>query len=265
MSVPLSFAFSTCPNDTFAFHALVHGLVPAPAVAPHLDDIEALNLRAVSGEAEATKISLAAYLHQRDRYALLRAGGAAGFGVGPIVIGREKREVGGRVAIPGTTTTAALLLRLLGEFEMVPMRFDQVEDAVLRGDADCGVLIHEGRFTYQAKGLVLLKDLGQFWEAKMKCPLPLAGIAIRRDLVDRADEFDKALRASVDYAFANPAASKDYVREHAQEMDATVTQRHIDLYVNQYTQALDEPAVERFFEIAEQHGFCKPSRERIFV
>ena len=96
MSGPLSFAFSTCPNDTFAFHALVHGLVPSPAVVPHLDDIEALNLRAVSGEAEATKISLAAYLHQRDRYALLRAGGAAGFGVGPIVIARENR--GGRRA-----------------------------------------------------------------------------------------------------------------------------------------------------------------------
>jgi 1,4-dihydroxy-6-naphthoate synthase len=270
MSAPLNFAFSTCPNDTFAFHALVHGFVPSPAIVPHLDDIEALNLRAVSGEAEATKISLAAYLHQRDRYALLRAGGAAGFGVGPIVIAREGREVGGRVAIPGTTTTAALLLRLLesemkAKFETVPMRFDQVEDAVLRGEADCGVLIHEGRFTYQAKGLALLRDLGQFWEAKMKCPLPLAGIAIRRDLMDRAAEFDKALRASVDYAFAHPKASREYVREHAQEMDVTVTQRHIDLYVNQYTQALDESAVERFFEIAEQHGFCKPSRERIFA
>ncbi len=262
---PLSFAFSTCPNDTFAFHALVHGLVPAPAVRPHLDDIEALNLRAASGEAEATKISLAAYLHQRDRYALLRAGGAAGFGVGPIVIARETREVGGRVAIPGTTTTAALLLRLLGDFEIAPMRFDQIEDAVLRGDADCGVLIHEGRFTYQAKGLVLLTDLGQFWEEKMKCPLPLAGIAIRRDLMDRAAEFDKALRASVDYAFANPSASKEYVRQHAQEMDATVTQRHIDLYVNKYTQALDESAVERFFEVAERQGLCKLSGERIFV
>jgi 1,4-dihydroxy-6-naphthoate synthase len=174
------------------------------------------------------------------------------------------------VAIPGTTTTAALLLRLLesemkGNFETVPMRFDQIEDAVLRGDADCGVLIHEGRFTYQAKGLVLVHDLGAFWEEKMKCPLPLAGIAIRRDLMDRAAEFDRALRASVDYAFANPAASKEYVREHAQEMDATVTQRHIDLYVNQYTQALDERAAERFFEIAERHGFCEPSPERIFV
>lgn len=262
---PLSFAFSTCPNDTFAFHALVHGLVPGPAIEPHMDDIEALNLRAESGEAEATKISLAAYLHQRDRYAMLRAGGAAGYGVGPIVIAKTQREVGGRVAIPGNTTTAALLLRLLGKFETVAMRFDQIEDAVLRGDADCGVLIHEGRFTYQQKGLVLLRDLGEFWERKMQCPLPLAGIAIRRDLLGRASEFDAALRASVDYAFAHPDASRDYVKQHAQEMDPAVAQRHIDLYVNHYTQALDESAVERFFAIAEEHGFCRPSDQPIFA
>ena len=263
--MPLNFAFSTCPNDTFAFHALVHGLVPGPAIVPHMDDIEALNLRAAAGHAEATKISLAAYLQLRDRFALLRAGGAAGFGVGPIVISRTQREVGGRVAIPGNTTTAALLLRLLGKFETVPMRFDQVEDAVLRGDADCGVLIHEGRFTYQQKGLVLLRDLGQFWEEKMQCPLPLAAIAIRRDLLHLAPQFDAALRASVDYAFAHPEASREYVHQYAQEMDPTVAQRHIDLYVNHYTQALDESAVERFFKIAEEQGLCPKSSEPIFA
>jgi len=263
--VPLSFAFSTCPNDTFAFHALVHGLVPGPAIEPHMDDIEALNIRAQQGVAEATKISLAAYLHLRDQYALLRAGGAAGFGVGPIVVSRTPGKVRGKVAIPGVTTTAALLLRLFGEFETVPMRFDQIEDAVLRGDADCGVLIHEGRFTYQEKGLVLLQDLGQFWEEKMRCPLPLAAIAIRRDMLDQAREFDSALRASVDYAFAHPDASKEYVKLHAQEMDPTVAQRHIDLYVNGYTQALDESAVERFFEIAEAQGLCTKSSEPIFA
>src|SRR4051794_36839174 len=106
MASALNFAFSTCPNDTFAFHALVHGLVPGPTIVTHMDDIEALNLRAESGEAEATKISLAAYLHLRDKYALLRAGGAAGFGVGPILIAKSQREVGGRIAIPGNTTTA---------------------------------------------------------------------------------------------------------------------------------------------------------------
>ena len=138
------------------------------------------------------------------------------------------RTVGGRVAIPGERTTAALLLRLLGRFETVPMRFDRIEQAVLRGDVDCGVLIHEGRFTYQAKGLALLADLGAVWEERMKCPLPLAAIAIRRDLAAlHGSEVDRALRASVEYAFAHPDASREYVAAHAQEMDpAVVAQAH---------------------------------------
>ena len=248
----VNFAFSPCPNDTFAFHALVHGLVPGLRVEPHLDDIEALNQRAARGESELTKLSIPAYARLRDRYVLLRAGGAAGFGVGPIIVARSAREVGGRVAIPGQLTTAALLLRLLGRFDTVAMRFDQIEDAVLGGDVDCGVLIHEGRFTYEAKGLALIADLGSIWEQRMQCPLPLAGIAIRRDLADRfAADADRALRASVDYAFAHPDASRDYVAAHAREMDPDVTARHIKLYVNDYTRALDQRAVQRMLEWAD--------------
>jgi len=249
----LNFAFSSCPNDTFAFHALVHGLVPGPRVEPHLDDVEALNARAERGEAEITKISIAAYPRIRDRYALLRAGGAAGFGVGPIVVARSAGSIGGRVAIPGERTTAALLLKLLGRFQTVPMRFDQIESAVLRGGVDCGVLIHEGRFTYQSKGLTLLQDLGTVWETRMKCPLPLAAIAIRRDLVaGHGPEIDRALRASVEYAFAHPDASREYVSAHAQEMDAAVAAKHIHLYVNNYTVALDERAVLALLDFAQQ-------------
>ena len=245
----LNFAFSPCPNDTFAFHALVHSLVPGPRVVAHIDDVEALNARAERGEAEVTKISIAAYERIRDRYALLRAGGAAGFGVGPIVVSRTARDVGGRIAIPGTRTTAALLLNLLGRFETAPMRFDQIEHAVISGDVDCGVLIHEGRFTYQAKGLTLLEDLGAVWEARMKRPLPLAAIAIRRDLATtNGTEVDKALRASVEFAFAHPEASKEYVAQHAQEMDASVVAKHIQLYVNDYTVALDEQAVHALLD-----------------
>lgn len=241
----LDFGFSSCPNDTFAFHALVHGAVPGPAVVPFIDDVEALNARAELGHAEVTKISIAAYPRIRSRYALLRAGGAAGFGVGPIVVARSARDVGGRVAIPGERTTAALLLRLLGTFETVPMRFDQIEAAVLRGDVDCGVLIHEGRFTYQGKGLTLVADLGSVWEQRMQCPLPLAAIAIRRDLVaTMAASIDAALRASVEYAFAHPEASQAYVAAHAQEMSPDVVRRHIELYVNRYTVELDERAVQ---------------------
>ncbi len=257
---PLNFAFSSCPNDTFAFHALVHGLVQGPRVVPHIDDVEALNARAERGDAEVTKISLAAYERIRDRYALLRAGGAAGFGVGPIVVARTPRKVGGRIAIPGERTTAALLLHLLGRFDRVPMRFDQIEDAVIRGDVDCGVLIHEGRFTYQAKGLTLLADLGAVWEERMQCPLPLAAIAIRRDLAAAyGAETDRALRSSVEHAFAHPDASRDYVASHAQEMDPAVVAKHIGLYVNDYTLALDEPAVHALLDWSRQHAPA-PSR-----
>lgn len=252
---PLNFAFSPCPNDTFAFHALVHGLVPGIRVAPFLDDIEALNARAERGEAEVTKISLPAYGRIRNRYRLLRTGGAAGFGVGPLVVARLPRDVGGRIAIPGERTTGALLLRLLGQFETVAMRFDRIADAVAQGDVDCGVLIHEGRFTYQAKGLVQIADLGAIWEERMACPLPLAGIAIRRDLdAEFGERIDQALRASVEYAFAHPDASRDYVATHAQEMAPDVQARHINLYVNEYTLALDERAVRRLLDWGAELG-----------
>jgi 1,4-dihydroxy-6-naphthoate synthase len=251
----LNFAFSSCPNDTFAFHALVHGLVPGPHVVTHIDDVEALNARAERGEAEVTKISIAAYGLIRDRYALLHSGGAAGFGVGPIVVARSPRPVGGRVAIPGTRTTAALLLNLLGRFDAVPMRFDRIEDAVLEGTVDCGVLIHEGRFTFEAKGLTLLADLGAIWEERMQCPLPLAAIAIRRDLAaDHGLAMDRALRASVEYAFSHPDASRAYVAQHAQEMNASVIAKHIGLYVNDYTLALDERAVHTLLAWAHEQG-----------
>lgn len=263
---PLNFAFSSCPNDTFAFHALVHSLVPGPRVVPHIDDVEALNARAEKGDAEVTKISIAAYGRIRGRYALLRAGGAAGFGVGPIVVARTVRKAGGRIAIPGERTTAALLLRLLGRFETVPMRFDQIEGAVLRGDVDCGVLIHEGRFTYEAKGLALLADLGAIWEERMKCLLPLAAIAIRRELAaSRGAEVDRALHASVEYAFAHPVVSRDYVAAHAQEMDPSVIAQHIGLYVNDYTLALDERAVHTLLEFAREEGFNAPAPDRLPV
>jgi 1,4-dihydroxy-6-naphthoate synthase len=224
-------------------------------VVPHIDDVEALNMRAERGEAEVTKISIAAYGRIRDRYVLLRAGGAAGFGVGPIVVARTDRPVGGRVAIPGERTTAGLLLHLLGRFDTVPMRFDQIEQAVISGAVDCGVLIHEGRFTFQGKGLTLLADLGAVWEERMKTPLPLAAIAIRRDLAaNRGGEIDRAIRSSVEYAFAHPDASREYVAAHAQEMDPSVVAKHIALYVNDYTISLDEHAVHALLEWAQQLG-----------
>jgi 1,4-dihydroxy-6-naphthoate synthase len=260
----VDFGFSSCPNDTFAFHALVHELVGEIRVNPHIDDIEALNVRAAADGAEVTKVSIAAYGRGlRDRYVLLRAGGAAGYGVGPIIVARDARDIGGRVAIPGEGTTANLLLRLLGRFDSVAMRFDQIEDAVRRGDVDCGVLIHEGRFTYQRKGLTLLADLGTVWEERMQSPLPLAAIAIRRDLAATlAPVVDRALRLSVEYAFSHPDASRDYVASLAREMDPDVTRRHIDLYVNDYTVHLDEVAVRKMLAWGEAERMfpaCDPA------
>src|SRR5262249_17510382 len=209
----LSLSISPCPNDTFVFCAM------ASRYNLTLDDVESLNRRAEHGEFDVTKISVAAFGNIRSEYALLRAGGAAGFGMGPLLVARAERKPGGRVAIPGERTTAALLLRLLGEFETVSMRFDLIADAVLSGAADCGVLIHEGRFTYQEKGLLMLADLGEVWEQQMHCPLPLGAVAIRRSLgPEVARRVDKEIRESLLSARAKPDECAAFIRRHAQEM-----------------------------------------------
>ena len=242
----LSLAISPCPNDTFIFCGM------ADRYRLVLDDVEALNQGAEAGAFDIVKISVAAYGRIRERYALLRAGGAAGFGVGPLLVAASPRPPGGRIAIPGARTTAAMLLRLVGDFETVPMRFDRIEDAVLSGEVDCGVIIHEGRFTYAAKGLTKLADLGEVWEAKMKSPLPLGAIAIRRELgADTARRVDAEIRTSLDAAWAAPEACAAFVRAHAQEMAPDVIQQHIDLYVNDYTMNLDEAAVEQLVALSE--------------
>lgn len=256
----LSLAISPCPNDTFVFCGM------ADRYRLTLDDVEALNGCAERGEFDVTKISVAAYGRVREKYALLRAGGAAGFGVGPVLVAAVPRAPGGRVAVPGERTTAALLLRLLGEFETVPMRFDRIEDAVLGGEVDCGVLIHEGRFTYERKGLVLLADLGQVWEERMGSPLPLGAVAIRRDLgSDLAQKVDEEIRDSLRRSRFAPHECAEFVRRHAREMDPDVIRRHIALYVNDYTLALDAPAVERLISLGEEHGLYAPSRQPVFA
>ncbi|MFN2385092.1 MAG: MqnA/MqnD/SBP family protein [Thermoanaerobaculia bacterium] len=256
----LSLAISPCPNDTFVFCAM------ADRYRLTLDDVEALNRRAERGEFDLTKISVAAYGRVRERYALLRAGGAAGFGVGPLLVAASPRPPGGRIAIPGERTTAALLLRLLGDFETVPMRFDRIEDAVLAGEADCGVLIHEGRFTYERKGLVRLADLGEVWEERMGCPLPLGAVAIRRELgAEAARRADEEIRDSLLQARSRPEECADFVRKHAREMDLEVIRRHIALYVNDYTFPLDAHAVERLVSLGEAQGLYEPSGQPLFA
>ncbi|MEE2777251.1 MAG: MqnA/MqnD/SBP family protein [Acidobacteriota bacterium] len=255
----LTLGISPCPNDTFAFHHLIHSIGDYDLT---LDDVEALN----KGDLQVTKISVAGYGHMRDDYALLRAGGAAGFGVGPLLVAASDRPAGGRIAIPGERTTAALLLRLLGGFDTVELRFDLIEDAVLAGEVDCGVLIHEGRFTYAEKGLFKLADLGEIWEQRMHAPIPLGAIAIRRELgAQTARRVDAEIRRSVEHAMANPTDSAAFVREHAQEMDPAVMKSHIDLYVNDYTLELDEGAVTKLLEVGQDQGLFPPSDLAVFA
>lgn len=240
----LSLAISPCPNDTFIFASMVE------RYRLTLDDIETLNARAEHGEFDITKISVAAYPRIRRQYGLLRAGGAAGFGVGPLVVATSERPIAGRIAIPGERTTAARLLSLVGRFDTVTMRFDEIEGAVLRGDVSAGVIIHEGRFTYADKGLVCLADLGEVWEQQMRCPLPLGAIAIRRSLgADVARRVDEEIRASLRAAWDAPDSVGAFVRAHAQEMAPDVVQRHISLYVNEYTLDLDAAAVEHLISL----------------
>lgn len=229
----------------------MHGLVDAPVrVEPVLLDIEELNRRAHTGELDLTKLSFGAFAGTGERYRLLRSGAALGHGVGPLVVAREQRPLdSGRIAIPGRETTAFLLFRLAypGHGEVVELRYDRILGAVEAGEVDAGLIIHESRFTYEEHGLVRIADLGEWWEAETGLPVPLAGICARADVEGR-DEIEAAIRASVEHAFAHPEASRDYVRAHSQELSDEVCDRHIALYVNEFSVDLGDEglaAVER--------------------
>ena len=242
----LTFGYSPCPNDTFAFHALAHGLVDAPfRVEPVLLDIEELNCRAHEGAFDLTKLSVGAFAAVGDRYRLLRSGAALGMGVGPLMVARAPLAladaVRGRVAIPGRETTAFRLLRLAAPAleasgTVVELRYDRILRAVADGTVDAGLVIHESRFTYAEHGLVQVADLGDWWERETGLPVPLAGICARSDLdADTVAAAERAIRASVQHAFDHPEATRAYVRAHAQEVSDAVCARHIALYVNRHS------------------------------
>lgn len=269
MSSTFPVGYSSCPNDTFMFHGLVHGRVPTPGLRwePWMADIEELNRRAAGDEPlPFTKLSMAAYARVADRYRLLDAGAALGRGNGPLVVVRDADRFGDlnsmageAVAIPGEGTTAWLLLRILGggAVRPVPMRFDHILPAVAAGKCAGGLIIHESRFTYRDHGLRCVADLGELWEAETGLPLPLGLIAARRDLDPHVvTAFTEGLRASVRGAFADPAASRDYVRQHAQEMDEAVTRSHIDLYVNAFSESLGDEGRAAVDAILERGRAC---------
>ena len=264
--VPLSIAFSPCPNDTFVFHALVHGLVPgAPQFDVTFADVDVTNTAAERGAFDLVKVSYAALPWLLGQYELLPCGGALGRGCGPLVLTRGETGLAGRtVAVPGDRTTAYLLFRLWSaeqppaRIEVVP--FHEIMPGVAAGTYDAGLVIHEARFTYRQFGLTALADLGEWWERDTGLPIPLGAILARRGAVDPA-EAAAWIRESVRRAWADPRASHEYVLEHAQEMQPDVVRRHIGLYVNEFTADLGpegHKAVDTLLGRAAAAGLTPP-------
>jgi 1,4-dihydroxy-6-naphthoate synthase len=258
----ITFGHSPCPNDTFAFHALTHGLIDLPfQVTPVLLDIEELNQRAHRGEFDLTKLSVGAFAAVGSRYRLLRSGAALGHGVGPLVVARTTMSLEtaarGRLAIPGRETTAFRLLSLAAPTalrEVIEMRYDRILHAVEHGEVDAGLIIHESRFTYADHGLTKIIDLGDWWEHETHLPVPLAGICARADLDDETTAIaERAIRASVQYAFDHPEASRDYVRAHAQEMSDAVCDQHIQLYVNAHSLDIGDDGLRAIERLVQAH------------
>ena len=241
----LKLRISPCPNDTFAFDAIVNGRIDACGLGFEVEyaDIEELNREALNGTPDITKISTALLPAIYDRYELLDSGSALGRGNGQLLVRRKGDTSPIRtVAIPGVYTTAnAMLERYFPDVESTPMLFSEIAAAVERGDFDAGVLIHEGRFVYGRRNLELVADLGALWERETGLPLPLGAIAIRRDLpTETKRTFERLLAESVCFAFAHPDISRTYIKAHAQEMEDDVIDRHIALFVNDFTVSLGD-------------------------
>lgn len=272
----LTLGFSPCPNDTFIFDALIHHKIDTEGLEFEVfyDDVETLNQKAFRGELDITKLSYHAFAYVADKYVLLDSGSALGFGVGPMLISKKDYATGKdvdeiisnlqsnisnlKIGIPGKYTTANFLLGLAfpeatNKQELV---FNEIEDALLIEKIDIGLIIHENRFTYQDKGLKKIIDLGDYWEKKTGCPIPLGGIVANRNLpVDVQHKVNRVLRKSVEYAFDNPKSGLEFIRRHAQEMSEEVMYKHIELYVNKYSVDLGEEgkkAIKLLFDTANE-------------
>lgn len=243
---PLRLSISPCPNDTFMFDGIVNGRVDCEGLAFEVEfhDIEELNAGVQQALPDVSKISCAVLPAITENYRLLDSGAALGRGNGPLLV-RRKGERGElkHILVPGEHTTAnALIGRLFPEIEVrTPMLFSEIAAAVERGEADGGVLIHEGRFVYERRQLELVADLGLEWEARTQLPLPLGGIVVRRNLPEDVQQrVERVLRRSIEYAFANPMASREFVKQHAQELEDDVIDKHISLFVNDFSLSLGE-------------------------
>jgi 1,4-dihydroxy-6-naphthoate synthase len=276
----LSLGFSPCPNDTFIFDALIHHKIDTEGLEfdVFFDDVETLNKKALQGELDITKLSFHAFAHVIDKYVLLDAGSALGFGVGPLLISKTaytpeevKSQPSLSVGIPGNYTTANFLLgiafpELQHKKELV---FSAIEESLLNQELDLGVIIHENRFTYAQKGLQKIMDLGDYWEQQTGMPIPLGGIMMKRNIdVETQLTVNRLIRKSVEFAFENPEASSDFVRQHAQELDESVRKQHIDLYVNKYSVDLGDlgkKAIRVLFEKGHSAGLISTYAEQLFL
>ncbi len=268
-TVKLTLGFSPCPNDTFIFDAMVNGKIDTRGITFEyvMEDVATLNQWAEQGKLDITKLSYSTFLHTINQYALLHSGSALGVGVGPLLVSRKPLDLNDiehfRIAIPGFNTTANLLLSLAfprakSKHELV---FSEIEAAVLNGDFDAGLIIHEGRFTYAKKGLTKLLDLGDWWEQATQAAIPLGGIVMRRSFdAELCATVDKIIKDSLAWSWERYPRLSPFVAANAQEMEEDVMRQHIQLYVNEYTTDLGETgrrAIATLFEKAVQGGLLK--------
>ncbi|HVS91102.1 MAG TPA: 1,4-dihydroxy-6-naphthoate synthase [Mucilaginibacter sp.] len=275
----LTLGFSPCPNDTFIFDALIHHKIDTEGLEFDVfyDDVETLNQKAFRGELDITKLSYHAFAYVVDKYVLLDAGSALGFGVGPLLISKREISIAEldnpeyKIGIPGKYTTANFLLGLAlpqatNKQEII---FSEIEDALLDEKIDVGLIIHENRFTYQNKGLKKIIDLGDYWEKLTGCAIPLGGIVVNRKLpLDVQHKINRVLKRSVEFAFANPKSGLEFIRSHAQEMSEDVMYKHIELYVNKYSLDLGEEgrkAINLLFDTAKEKEIIPEIKEEIFL
>ncbi len=249
----LSIGISPCPNDTFIFEALMSQKLTDKDISFRfvLEDVETLNEMALRNELDITKLSFRAYFEVMQNYIIMNSGSALGFGCGPLLISKSPMTLqdlaGKKISVPGRWTTANFLLdfALKESFDKEFKVFSEIENAVLNGNCDAGVIIHENRFTYQDKGLHLVQDLGQYWEEKTNSPIPLGGIAIKRNIsIDIQKRADKLIRRSLQMAFDHPEDTMPLVSRYSQEMSTDVMKSHIQLYVNEFSLDLGKPGRE---------------------
>ncbi len=277
MNDALSLGYSPCPNDTFLFYGLAHGIVPLPGLQrpPLLTDVESLNGLVRDSRLSISKISCHALGHVRPNYALLRSGAALGRGCGPLLVARRNFDPAAlstsRIAIPGNLTTASLLLRLWQPDcpNLTVLPFARIIPAICSGQVDAGLIIHEERFTFLQHGLKKLVDLGDWWQELTGLPLPLGVIVAQRQLGrEKIATIEKAIAASLHYARNNPSEPADYIRHHAQELTSGAIEQHIALYVNDFTKNLGEEglaAIEELLGRAAKAKLIPPQRGPLLI